>query len=55
MQTLAFLGNNEQEDNFGMNDEDWELYRNINRELDSDEENLDFKLQELEIELRELD
>jgi hypothetical protein len=40
---------------FGMRDEDWDLYRGINRELDSDEENMELKLQELELELRELD
>lgn len=38
-----------------MRDEDWGLYRDIARELDSDDENLEFKLQELEIELRETD
>jgi hypothetical protein len=38
-----------------MRDEDWDLYRGINRELDSDEENIDLKLSEVELELKELD
>ncbi len=67
MQTLAFLGSedqnvypkvnheNLQDDTFGLRDEDWDLYKEINRELDSDEENIELKLQEIELELKELD
>lgn len=38
-----------------MKDEDWDIYRGITRELDSDDENAEFKIQEVELELRELD
>ena len=38
-----------------MRDEDWDIYRGITRELDSDDENTEFKLQEIELELREID
>lgn len=58
MQALAYLGAEQQlgkDDNFGMRDEDWDIYRGITRELDSDDENAEFKIQEVELELRDLD
>lgn len=38
-----------------MNDDDWNVYIGISKHQDSDEENYDIKLNEVEIELRELD
>lgn len=38
-----------------MRDEDWDIYRGITKELDSDDDNAEMKLQELELELRDLD
>lgn len=38
-----------------MKDEDWDIYRGITKELDSEDENAEFELQELEIKLRDLD
>lgn len=57
MQALAYLGADQlgKDDNFGVKDEDWDIYRGITRELDSDDENAEFKIQEVELELRELD
>jgi actin-related protein 5 len=63
MQTLAHLGSDINlqkskkglEDTFGMNDEDWNIYRGISRDYGSDEENFENKLNEVEIELREMD
>lgn len=45
MQTIAQLGGEEtnlkqqKEDNFGMNDDDWNIYRGISKDQDSDDEN----------------
>ncbi|KAL4456886.1 hypothetical protein ABPG74_014524 [Tetrahymena malaccensis] len=58
MQTIAQLGASEKigkDDNFGMNDEDWNIYIGIQRDYESDEENQEMKLNEIEIELREMD
>lgn len=56
IQTLAYLGQDDQkEDNFGADDNDWELYRNINKDLDSEDEKWKYKLQDLEGELKEID
>jgi len=38
-----------------MTDEDWNIYRGITKDVGSDEENLENKLNEVEIELREMD
>ena len=43
------------DDNFGVNDDDWNVYRDISKEADSDEENHEMKLTELEIQIREMD
>lgn len=63
MQTLAHLGSDVNlqktkkglEDTFGINDEDWNIYRGISRDYGSDEENFENKLNEIDIELREMD
>lgn len=58
MQTIAQLGASEKigkDDNFGMNDEDWNVYIGIQKDYESDEENQEMKLNEIEIELREMD
>jgi len=34
-----------------MNDDDWNLYRGISKEVDSEEENLEIKLNALDIEI----
>lgn len=38
-----------------MTDEDWNIYRGITKDVESDEENLENKLNEVDIELREID
>jgi len=38
-----------------MNDEDWNVYIGIQKDYESDEENQEIKLNEIEIELREMD
>ena len=38
-----------------MNDDDWNLYRGITKERDSDDENHELKLSEIDVELREID
>lgn len=38
-----------------MNDEDWNIYRGISKYQDSEDENMDMKLNDIEIELREID
>ncbi len=38
-----------------MDDEDWNVYRGISKEADSDDENHEIKLNELDLELREID
>ena len=39
-----------------MNDDDWDVYRGISKyNTNSDDENLEMKLNELDLELRELD
>lgn len=38
-----------------MNDDDWDVYRGISKEVDSEDENLEIKLNEVELELREAD
>lgn len=53
---LAGGADDKEDENFGMNDDDWNIYKEINREYTpSDEENLDIKLNEVDLELRELD
>ena len=38
-----------------MNDDDWDVYRGISKNYtNSDDENLEMKLQELDLELREI-
>ena len=44
-----FFQVNKGEDSFGMNDDDWNVYRDISKEVDSDEENYEIKLTEIEI------
>jgi hypothetical protein len=38
-----------------MDDEDWNVYRGISKEANSDDENYEMKLNELDLEIRELD
>jgi hypothetical protein len=38
-----------------MNDDDWNIYRGISKEVESDEENCELKLNEIDVELREID
>ena len=42
-------------EDFGINDDDWNLYRGLNNQDESEEENEEIQLNEIELELRELD
>ncbi|KAM3143564.1 hypothetical protein pb186bvf_004326 [Paramecium bursaria] len=55
IQTLAYLGQDSKDDDFGLDDKDWELYRDINKDGDSEDEKLKYKLQDIEAELKDID
>ena len=53
MQKLAQISRDKED--FGINDDDWNLYRGLNPDDISEDENDDIILNEIELELRDLD
>jgi hypothetical protein len=47
--------NKNEKDDFGLNEDDWNIYRGLNADDISEDENDELALNEIELELRELD